>query len=258
MRGSNRNRNVNDLIDLDNFIETATDEEVEEEIQPDAEPMFRENFILPPPRIAHLRFLFPLGPEETLKLCKMNSISCPKDGIIYKFIKSAEFLGKDVEPLSFFHALRCNRFKESPNNYIGFQTKNECLETIILLRNEAGLTEFEQDQKADILKIGFINALKCRWMRKKSHLHQITWDQALTTCLGAIETERTNMGYRPFNETELAELHEARYNQVPGIEPTIDNRWNPELLSLDGHENYSHLKVWLDQDGAVNQREHSE
>ena len=101
---------------------------------------------------------------------------------------------------------------------------------------------------------GFLNALKCRWMRKQPEWNQLEWERQTQNCLFNIEQQRALIGAPSFDEFELAQLNEQRYEIHLSKQPigTPFNRlesWNKQYF--ESQNGITHLKTWLDQGGDV-------
>ena len=114
-----------------------------------------------------------------------------------------------------------------------------------------GLETLEKQELALKNGLGFMDALKCRWMRKDPEWSQQEWEEQAQNCLVNIENRRKLLRIQPFDVNELSQLYEERYTNEPSIQPIISDRyiaggWNRLL-----YESPRSLKTWLDQGGDV-------
>ena len=131
-------------------------------------------------------FIYKIGPTTSLTLCKMRLVDCKPGNLIYKFIQSDLFLkhSKTQEPLSFENVKKCKWITENISNPIGFTTKQECLETMLELRDWTIIDqELTLDEMAELNGFGFDDAMKCRWMRKQQQSSQGEWKTQSRNCL---------------------------------------------------------------------------
>ena len=152
--------------------------------------------------------------------------------------------------MTFDFGMECKWVLKNEQNPIGFRTRRECFESITQLRQWRGLEDlkFFDELYAEKQGLGFLDALKCRWMRKQPEWTQDKWEQESLNCLESIESQRKLVGARLFNPVELAQLHEPRYTSE-GIE--MPKTWDKNLIESHDKQ-YNHLKTWLDQGGDVN------
>ena len=202
------------------------------------------------PTVLSGQILHSLGPTETFNLCQEKMISCPEGGLIYKFIKSSQFLDNVNPTFDFNHMLKCKTIIKSDANPTGFKTPMECFKTIVELRNWARLNELQltTEQKTEIAQqFKSEEALKCRWSRELATFDDDNeWEKKLNECIETIKLELSALGLGSFKEITFN--FEPRYFG-PAISPLIENRWNRELLNPG--ENYKNLKTWLDQKGDI-------
>ena len=180
------------------------------------------------------RFIYKIGAHAAFELCRDRRLDCPETGLIYKFIKSSQFFNNAHPTLNFHHALRCKMMVESQDNPIGFKTKNECLNSIIELREWIGLDELQSEEITQVKGFGFNDALKCRWMYNE--------DERTKECLDTILLNRKSLGLIEFNQTEMEQIKEPRC-----LEPMTDGFLisTPEIFEHDGR--CARIKSILDQ-----------
>ena len=168
------------------------------------------------------------------------------------YFKSGQVLGNANPPLTFEHVLRC-KFMVEPtfdSDNVGFRSRQECVKTMNELREWAGFKPFEQDQIAEIKRIGLNDALKCRWMRKDPEWTLNEWRKKSKTCLRKIIKQRSLFKFRKFNLSELNQIYEPFYINDLKFEPLVSKSyWNDTLF--ESNENYYNLKNWLDKGGNV-------
>ena len=144
--------------------------------------------------------VYELGPKETFALCKDYKLKCSQTGLIYKYIKSAQFLKFDRNWFSFEHALKCKWIQENDANPKGFKTKLECVSTMLQLRKWTGFNEFTTDQVAELKGVSFNDALKCRWNRALANIPKdqvAAWTITLNNCLENMNNQRLANGFEP-------------------------------------------------------------
>ena len=169
---------------------------------------------------------------------KERMLNFQKNSQNYKFVNG---FGDYKPVLSFNHASQCTLLLESDANPLGFKTSEECLKTIIGLREWAGLEpiDFEKEEAAVNQGFGFKNALKCRWSRDLASIKEDQeWNQTLKECLDTIQSRRIAFGLESFNNEEMEIFQEPRHtNQENVVEPLIiyPNRidWNEDLFLPD-------------------------
>ena len=176
-------------------------------------------------------------------------MDCHETSLVYKYIKSAYFLGRNKPLLEFHHALKCKWVKESDANPFGFKNSKECLATMIELQEWTGLETLDAEQITEIKGFGFNDALTCRWMRKDPEWNQHDWENQSHICLVTIQQQRALLKAEPFNEAEIIQLTEPRFTEPLTIQTITRGSWNDELFQPN--ENYNRIKTWLDLGGDV-------
>ena len=144
------------------------------------------------------------------------------------------------------------RRDQNETNYNGFTTVDQCIATLLGLREWVGLEELNltNQQIADIKELDFDWALKCRWNRELASIKDANkWQQELNKCIETKQTQRNFLSLGPFNATELDQMYEDRYTLH--IEPFIRMIWNYDMFQKDRNGNHNQLKSWLDQGGNV-------